>query len=135
MNKATKSVARILKDNICTCFNLLNVMIAAALAYVGAWKNLLFIVIILINTAVGIFQEIKAKRQIERLTLLAQPSVAVMRDGWKINVRPGDIKQGDTLSLCAGNTVCTPDDAFFLFQKIYHHFYCAEYYRNAVYKP
>lgn len=107
MNKATKSVARILKDNICTFFNLLNIMIAAALAYVGAWENLLFIVIILINTAVGIVQEIKAKRQIERLTLLAQPSVAVMRDGWKINVRPGDIKQGDTLSLCAGNTVCT----------------------------
>ena len=66
MNKATKTIPQILRDNICTVFNLLNLMIAVALAAVGAWKNILFIFIILINTAVGIVQEIKAKRQIER---------------------------------------------------------------------
>ena len=66
MNKATKTIPQILRDNICTVFNLLNLMIAVALAAVGAWKNMLFIFIILINTAVGIVQEIKAKRQIER---------------------------------------------------------------------
>ena len=68
MNNATKTIPQIMRDNICTVFNLLNLMIAASLAAVGAWKNILFIFIILINTAVGIVQEIKAKRQIERLS-------------------------------------------------------------------
>lgn len=63
--KATKSVFRIFRDNICTMFNLLNLLIAVSLAMVGAWKNILFITVIIINTAVGIVQEIKAKRQIE----------------------------------------------------------------------
>ena len=68
MNNAAKTVPRFLQDNICTGFNALNLMIALALAAVGAWRNLLFIFIILINTTVGIVQEICAKRQIERLT-------------------------------------------------------------------
>lgn len=61
MNKATKTIPRILKDNICTVFNLLNLIIAVMLAYVGAFKNLLFITIVMTNTVVGIIQEIKAK--------------------------------------------------------------------------
>ena len=68
MNNAAKKVPRILRDNICTGFNALNLMIALVLAAVGAWRNLLFIFIILINTTVGIVQEIRAKRQIEPLT-------------------------------------------------------------------
>lgn len=82
-----------MRDNICTVFNLLNLMIAVALAAVGAWKNILFIFIILINTAVGIVQEIKAKRQIERLTLLAQPVVTILRDGAEQTIRPGRAKK------------------------------------------
>ena len=62
MNKATKTIPRILKDNICTVFNLLNLLIAVMLAYVGAFKNLLFITIVMTNTVVGIIQEIKAKK-------------------------------------------------------------------------
>lgn len=68
MNNAAKTVPRFLRDKICTGFNALNLMIALVLAAVGAWRNLLFIFIILINTTVGIVQEIRAKRQIERLT-------------------------------------------------------------------
>lgn len=68
MNNAAKTVPRFLRDNICTGFNALNLMIALVLAAVGAWRNLLFIFIILINTTVGIVQEIRAKRQIEQRT-------------------------------------------------------------------
>ena len=93
MNSAVKTVPQILRGNICTVFNALNFMIAAALAAVGAWKNLLFILIILINTVIGIVQEIKAKRQIERLTLLARPSVTVLRDGAEKSIRPEEIKK------------------------------------------
>ena len=68
-----------MRDNICTVFNAPNLAIAVALAAVGAFKNLLFVFIILVNTVVGIVQEVKAKRQIERLTLLAQLTVTVLR--------------------------------------------------------
>ena len=101
MNKATKTIPQILRDNICTVFNLLNLMIAVALAAVGAWKNILFIFIILINTAVGIVQEIKAKRQIERLTLLAQPVVTILRDGAEQTIRQEELNKGDVVVLTA----------------------------------
>lgn len=107
MNNATKTIPQILRDNICTVFNLLNLMIAASLAAVGAWKNILFIFIILINTAVGIVQEIKAKRQIERLTLLAQPVVTVRHNGAEQTIRPEQIHKGDMLVMTAGCAVCT----------------------------
>ena len=107
MNNATKTIPQILRDNICTVFNLLNLMIAIALAAVGAWKNILFLFVILINTVVGIVQEIKAKRQIQRLTLLAQPVVTVLRDGAEERVRPEEIQTGDVLVLTGGSAVCT----------------------------
>ena len=105
MNNAAKTVPRILRDKICTGFNALNLMIALVLAAVGAWRNLLFIFIILINTTVGIVQKIRAKRQIERLTLLL--AVAVMRGGKEQRIRPEELRKGDAPVLAAGNAVCT----------------------------
>ena len=107
MGNATKTVPQILRDNLCTVFNALNLMIAIALAAVGAWKNILFIFVILINTAVGIVQEIRAKRQIERLTLLAQPMATRLRDGAEQSIRPEEIAEGDVLVFTAGSAVCT----------------------------
>lgn len=107
MNKSPiKSVPQILKDNICTVFNLLNLLIAISLAAVGAWKNILFILVILVNTAVGIVQEIKAKRQIERLTLLSLPKVTVLRGGIETEIPPEEIQKGDTLCLESGSVIC-----------------------------
>ena len=105
MNNAAKTVPRILRDNICTGFNALNLMIALVLAAVGAWRTLLFIFIILINTTVGIVQEIRAKRQIERLTLLL--AVAVMRGGKEQRIRPEELRKVDAPVPAAGNAVCT----------------------------
>ena len=105
MNNATKTIPQILRDNICTVFNALNLMIAIALAAAGAWKNILFLFIILINTAVGITQEIRAKRQIERLTLLTQPAVTVLRGGAEQTIRPEEIRRGDLMVLTADCTV------------------------------
>lgn len=105
MSNATKSISQILRENICTMFNLLNLMIAVALAAVGAWKNILFIFII--NTVVGIVQEIKAKRQIERLTLLAQPDITALHKGKEVKIGVDEIQKGDVLVLSAGSAICT----------------------------
>ncbi|MDO4389376.1 MAG: HAD-IC family P-type ATPase [Eubacteriales bacterium] len=107
MNNATKTIPQILRDNICTIFNALNLMIAVALAAVGAWKNILFLLIILANTVIGVVQEIRAKRQIERLTLLTQPVVTLLRNGAEVRVNPESVQAGDRMALTGGSVVCT----------------------------
>ena len=107
MRNATKTVGQILRENLCTVFNLLNLLIAVALAAVGAWKNLLFLLIIGVNTAIGIVQELRAKRRIERLTLLAQPTVTILRGGREETARPEELRAGSLLVLTAGSAVCT----------------------------
>ncbi len=105
-NSVIKTIPQILKDNICTVFNLLNLLIAISLVAVGAWKNILFILVIIINTAIGIVQEIKAKRQIEKLTLLSLPKVKVIQNDKETEILPDEIKKGDILSLESGSVVC-----------------------------
>ncbi|WP_395026816.1 hypothetical protein [Robinsoniella sp.] len=63
----TKTKGQIIKSNVFTLFNLLNVLIAVALAVVGAWSNMIFISIILMNIIIGIAQELKAKKLVEEL--------------------------------------------------------------------
>ena len=71
----------------------------------GRVKNILFLLVILINTVMGIVQEIKAKRQIQRLTLLAQPVVTVLRDGAEERIRLEDFQTGDVLVFTGGSAV------------------------------
>ena len=52
----TKSYGRIVRDNVCTLFNLINIVLAAAVLYVGSYKNMLFMGVVLCNIAIGIFQ-------------------------------------------------------------------------------
>ena len=106
MKNVTKTIPQILKENICTIFNLLNLLIALSLAMVGAWKNILFIFVILINTAVGIVQEIKAKRRIERLTLMSLPKTKILRGEKELNISPDDVEKGDILILESGSAIC-----------------------------
>ena len=66
--KITKTTGQIIRDNVCTLFNLFNLLIALALAAVHAWSNLFFMAIIALNTAIGIFQEIQAKKLVDKLS-------------------------------------------------------------------
>ncbi len=103
---ATKSTAEIIRDNVCTVFNLLNVIIAVALALVHAWSNLFFIFIIIVNTLIGIYQEIKDKKPVEKLSLLSMPVAHVLRDGRELEVHPDSVEKGDVLLLESGNVIC-----------------------------
>ena len=103
---ATKSTAEIIRDNVCTVFNLLNVIIAVALALVHAWSNLFFIFIIIVNMLIGIYQEIKAKKLVEKLSLLSMPVAHVLRDGRELEVHPDSVEKGDVLLLESGNVIC-----------------------------
>ena len=108
----TKSAGQIVREHVCTLFNLFNLLIAAALALVGAWSNLLFILIIALNTAIGIVQELHAKRLVEQIAVLTAPKVRVLRDGEIRELPVEELVLGDVLTLERG--VQIPADALVL---------------------
>ena len=105
--KNTKSKKQIVLSNIFTVFNLLNIIIAAALIVVGSWKNLLFMVVIITNTTIGIIQELKAKKTIESLSLISAPVVTVIRDGQKMYVKADELVMDDIVIFEAGKQIVT----------------------------
>lgn len=106
LHTITKTKKQILSENIFTLFNLLNVSIALALAYVGAWSNLLFIFIILMNVAIGIAQELHAKKLVDELSLLMVPTVHVMRDNALATIHVDDLVMDDIMVLDSGMQIC-----------------------------
>ena len=102
----TKSAGRIFKDNIFTLFNMINVILAALVALVGSYRNMLFMGVVLSNTAIGIFQEIRSKRVIDKLSLLSAPKAHLIRDGKETELPVSDIVREDIMLLSAGRQVC-----------------------------
>ena len=105
-NHITKTTGQIFKDNICTLFNLFNLLIAIALAFVGAWSNMFFILIIAVNICIGIVQELKAKKLVEELSLLSMPTADIIRNNEKMHVSVQEVEDNDILLLESGNQIC-----------------------------
>lgn len=101
----TKSVGRILRDNLITPFNLLNFVLALLVILVGSWKNVLFLGVIFWNIVIGTVQELRAKRTVDRLTLLSAPRARVRRDGRELELPLEELVLGDILLLAAGDQV------------------------------
>lgn len=104
--KITKTNGQIIRDNFLTLFNLFNLLIAVALAAVGAWKNMVFILIILLNTCIGILQELHAKKLVDQLSLLSIPHAKVIRDGQTKEIPVEELVLDDILLLEGGKQVC-----------------------------
>lgn len=102
---STKTIRRIVFSNIFTFFNMLNIFIAALLIYVGAYKDIFFMVIVTANTAIGIIQEVKAKKTIDKLSLLSAPIGHVLRDGQEREIPVQDIVINDLLILKTGKQI------------------------------
>ena len=69
----TRSVGQIVHDNVCTLFNLVNAVLALIVLFTGSYKNMLFMVVIVCNTVIGIVQEIRSKRITDKLSIIAVP--------------------------------------------------------------
>ena len=105
----TKSTGQIIRENTCTLFNLFNVLIAIALPLVGAWSDLLFILIIALNTVIGIAQELHAKKLVEQIAVLTAPKARALRDGEARELLVEELVLGDVISLESGRQI--PADA------------------------
>lgn len=103
----SKPISRILRDNICTLFNLMNFLLAIAVFLVGSYKNALFMIIIIINALIGTFQEIRAKKTIDKLSIVDQEKVKVLRNGKKCEISVNDIVLDDIFYLNQGQQVPT----------------------------
>ncbi len=102
----TKSKGQIVRENLLTLFNFLNFVIAALLFVVGAYSNMLFIAIIILNIVIGIAQEFKAKRLVDELSILNRPHVRVRRDGKDMSVELEEVVKDDLMVLESGNQIC-----------------------------
>lgn len=104
-NRNVKTYKRIFFENTFTFFNLLCLAVAISLICVGAWSNCLFMAIIIINTAIGIIQEIRAKKTIEKLSLLTAPAVKVVRSGVEQTITTDEVVIDDIVVLSNGKQV------------------------------
>ena len=100
-----KTTGQIIFGNIFTLFNLLNFALALLILLVGSYKNLLFMGVVISNTFIGIVQELRAKKTIEKLSLLSAPAAHAVRGGEKREIATDALVLDDILVLTAGNQV------------------------------
>ncbi len=101
----TKSIKRILIDNFFTLFNFLNLFLGIALFLVGSYKNMFFLLIAIINTAISTFQEIHSKRIIDKLSIMASSKAIVIRNGKHQEISIYDLVLDDIVELNTGNQI------------------------------
>jgi len=109
VDPSTRTVKQIVKDNVFTYFNLIFTVLAVLLVIVGSFKELTFMLIVLANTGIGIFQEIRSKRTLDKLKLLKMPKAHAIRDGRETEVPVEKLVLDDVIILRAGSQI--PADA------------------------
>lgn len=103
---STRSVGQIVRENSLTFFNLIFLVLGAALALVGSFKNMLFLLVAAANSCISVYQELRAKRAVDKLTLLAVGTLPVIRDGAKKSVRTDALVRDDIVEFSAGDQIC-----------------------------
>ena len=105
----TKTVGQIVRANCCTFFNFIFLVLAALLIAVGSFDDMLFLLIALANTVIGIVQQLRSKQTIDKLNLLAAPRANVVREGNVVSVPSAQLVRDDVAELAAGEQI--PADA------------------------
>lgn len=114
--KVNESIFKIICKNIFTYFNLIFLVLAILLITSQSYRNLTFLIIITINILIGIFQQIKSKITLDKLSLLDKKDYIVIRDGKKEKICFDDLLEGDYVILETGNQI--PADAIVVSGKI-----------------
>ena len=101
----TKSVSTIILSNIFTLFNMLNLCLGFIIFLTGSYKNLLFLGTVLSNTIISIVQELRAKKEVDALSLMCTPKVNVIRDSKETEIGVNDIVLDDIIKYKIGNQI------------------------------
>lgn len=103
----TKTIGQIIATNFFTLFNFLNFGLAIAIFFAHSYKNLLFLGVVICNTLISTFQEIRSKITVDKLSLLNESKTHVIRDGITKEIGIYEIVLGDILKLKSGNQIPT----------------------------
>ena len=106
----SKSIKEIVTSNLFTYFNLIFLIIAILLILVGSFRDLTFLPVIVANTLIGIIQEIRSKKTLDKLSVLNAPKARIVRDGKVATVNADQLVLDDVVIFSAGNQICA--DAF-----------------------
>lgn len=104
-NPNTRTYKQIVRENTLTFFNFLNAVLLGLVLFVGSYKNSMFVGIIIINTVIGIIQEIRAKKTIDKLAILTESKAVVLRDGKKWSISTEKLVLDDLIYLKTGEQV------------------------------
>ena len=103
--KAGKSYLRIIYDNLFTFFNMIWAIVTVVLISIGSYSNLTFLAVVTPNILIATYQEMRAKKTVEKLTMTSDPIATVVRDGEKKDIFSSDIVVGDVMYLELGRQV------------------------------
>ena len=109
MELKTKSVRELIIENLCTLFNLINVILAILVIMTGSFKNLTFLFVVFLNTAIGVIQSMRSKKMVDKLTLLTSKKAIAVRDGAEVELDLDQIVLDDIIRLGRGDQI--PADA------------------------
>lgn len=101
----SRTVGEIVRANVLTRFNAILGVLAIAVLATGRWGDALFAIVLVVNALIGIVQEVRAKRTLDRLAVLHAPTAGVVRDGREEEVALGEIVLDDLVVLRAGDQV------------------------------
>lgn len=105
MTQKTKSIKSIIYSNFFTVFNLMNLLLALAIFSVKSYKNMLFLGLVMINTAISTLQEIHSKRVIDKLSLISESKVHVIRNKKEETIGINEVVLDDIVIFRAGNEI------------------------------
>lgn len=101
-----KSVKEIIRSNTLTYFNLIFFIIAVLLCVVGSFRNLTFLPVVIGNSLIGIFQEIRAKKTLEKMSILNAPHAVAVRSGRQVKISTDELVKDDVVVFSAGDQIC-----------------------------
>ena len=105
VDSSTKSIKEIIKNNTFTLFNIINLVLAVAIVFVGSFKNLTFISVVIINTLISIIQEIRSKKMLDKLKVVASSKVNAIRNGKSQLIEIEQLVLDDVITFEIGNQV------------------------------
>ena len=103
VGKQSKTIGQIIAGNVFTYFNLIFAVFAVLLALVRSYNNMTFLPVIVSNMLIGIIQEIRAKKVLDKLTVVNAPKTSVIRDGQLHTIDSETLVKGDLCVFSAGN--------------------------------
>jgi len=101
----SKSYKKIIYDNLFTLFNFINITLAFFIALTGSFKNMLFLGVMFWNIVIGIYQEIRAKMTLDKISLIVNRNVCAIRDSKEEFIHPEDVVIDDILKVKSGSQI------------------------------